>query len=93
MTDAVVIGGGVIGLSIARELSMSGKETIVLEKNERAGDVTSSRNSGVIHAEFTIQKVFKQNFVLRAINSFMNMLKKRKLIIKIWKVHYCFQQK
>ncbi len=50
MTDVIVIGGGVIGLSIARELSRSGKETIVLEKNERAGDVTSSRNSGVIHA-------------------------------------------
>ena len=50
MTDVIVIGGDVIGLSIARELSRSGKETIVLEKNERAGDVTSSRNSGVIHA-------------------------------------------
>ena len=50
MTDVIVIGGGVIGLSIARELSSSGKETIVLEKNDRAGDVTSSRNSGVIHA-------------------------------------------
>ena len=50
MTDVIVIGGGVIGLSIARELSSSGIETIVLEKNERAGDVTSSRNSGVIHA-------------------------------------------
>tara|TARA_B100002019_G_scaffold139850_1_gene120474 strand:- start:6582 stop:7670 length:1089 start_codon:yes stop_codon:yes gene_type:complete len=50
MTDVIVVGGGVIGLSIARELSSSGKETIVLEKNERAGDVTSSRNSGVIHA-------------------------------------------
>jgi len=50
MTDVIVIGGGVIGLSIARELSRSGKETIILEKNERAGDVTSSRNSGVIHA-------------------------------------------
>lgn len=50
MTDVIVIGGGVIGLSIARELSFSGKEIIVLEKNQRAGDVTSSRNSGVIHA-------------------------------------------
>ena len=50
MTDVIIIGGGVIGLSIARELSCSGKETIVLEKNERAGDETSSRNSGVIHA-------------------------------------------
>ena len=50
MTDVIIIGGGVIGLSIARELSRSGKDTIVLERNERAGDVTSSRNSGVIHA-------------------------------------------
>ncbi len=50
MTDVIIIGGGVIGLSIARELSSTGKETIVLEKNKRAGDVTSSRNSGVIHA-------------------------------------------
>ena len=58
MTDVVVIGGGVIGLSIARELSSSGKETIVLEKNERAGDVTSSRNSGVIHAGIYYPKNF-----------------------------------
>ena len=33
MIDAVIIGGGVIGLSIARELLNSGRETIVLEKN------------------------------------------------------------
>ena len=50
MVDVVIIGGGVIGLSIAREISKFGRETIVLEKNDRAGDVTSSRNSGVIHA-------------------------------------------
>ena len=58
MTDVVIIGGGVIGLSIARELSLSGKETIVLEQNERAGDVTSSRNSGVIHAGIYFQEDF-----------------------------------
>ncbi len=50
MVDVVIIGGGVIGLSIAREISKSGRETIVLEKNDRTGDATSSRNSGVIHA-------------------------------------------
>lgn len=50
MIDVVIIGGGVIGLAIAREASRSGLETIVLEKNERTGDDTSSRNSGVIHA-------------------------------------------
>ena len=36
MTDVVIIGGGVIGLAIAREASRSGLETIVLEKNELA---------------------------------------------------------
>ena len=50
MTDLVVIGAGVVGLAIAREASQSGLETIVLEKKDRAGDDTSSRNSGVIHA-------------------------------------------
>ncbi len=58
MIDVIVIGGGVIGLCIARELSSSGKEIIVLEKNERAGDVTSSRNSGVIHAGIYYPKNF-----------------------------------
>ena len=38
MTDAVVIGGGVIGLSITRALCKSGLDTILLEKNERTGD-------------------------------------------------------
>jgi L-2-hydroxyglutarate oxidase LhgO len=58
MIDVVIIGGGVIGLTIARELSLSGKEVIVLEKNERSGDVTSSRNSGVIHAGIYFQEDF-----------------------------------
>jgi L-2-hydroxyglutarate oxidase LhgO len=58
MIDVVIIGGGVIGLSIARELSLSGKEIIVLEQNDRAGDVTSSRNSGVIHAGIYFQEDF-----------------------------------
>lgn len=50
MIDVVIIGGGIIGLSIARELCQMGLETIILEKNERTADATSSRNSGVIHA-------------------------------------------
>lgn len=49
-TDTVVIGAGVIGLSIAREVAKKGDKVIVLEKNPRAGEETSSRNSGVIHS-------------------------------------------
>ena len=49
MTDAVVIGGGIIGLSITRALCKSGLDTILLEKNERTGDDTSSRNSCLLY--------------------------------------------
>src|SRR5882762_11961677 len=48
--DCVVIGAGVIGLAVARQLARSGREVIVLETAEGIGTVTSSRNSEVIHA-------------------------------------------
>ena len=49
-TDTVIIGAGVIGLAIAREMSGKGQEVIILERNTRAGEETSTRNSGVIHS-------------------------------------------
>ncbi|KWO48857.1 FAD-dependent oxidoreductase [Burkholderia sp. MSMB1459WGS] len=49
-TDCVVIGAGVVGLAIARELAARGRETIVLEAADAIGTSTSSRNSEVIHA-------------------------------------------
>src|ERR1019366_6587686 len=48
--ECVVIGGGVIGLAGARRLAQAGREVILLEAAEAIGTVTSSRNSGVIHA-------------------------------------------
>jgi L-2-hydroxyglutarate oxidase LhgO len=48
--DTIVIGAGVIGLAIARELAQIGREVLVLESNSSFGMETSSRNSGVIHA-------------------------------------------
>ena len=48
--EVTVIGGGVVGLSIARELSISGKKVLVIDKNSSFGQENSSRNSGVIHA-------------------------------------------
>lgn len=49
-TDVVVIGAGVVGLAIAREIALAGREVIVLEKNAGIGEETSARNSEVIHA-------------------------------------------
>ena len=49
-TNTVVIGAGVVGLAIAKEISAKNKELIILEKEGQIGQITSSRNSGVIHA-------------------------------------------
>lgn len=47
----LVIGAGVIGATIARELAMQKKgEVVVLEKESKVGLHTSGRNSGVIHS-------------------------------------------
>jgi L-2-hydroxyglutarate oxidase LhgO len=48
--DALVIGAGVVGLAIARELSLAGREVVVIESADTIGSETSSRNSEVIHA-------------------------------------------
>ena len=48
--DCVVIGAGVVGLAVARELTKSGFKVYILEKNHSFGMETSSRNSEVIHA-------------------------------------------
>ena len=48
--NTVVIGAGVVGLAIAKEISARKNEVIILEKEGQIGQITSSRNSGVIHA-------------------------------------------
>ncbi len=48
--DSIVIGAGVVGLAIARELAMSGREVIIVERETLIGSITSARNSEVIHA-------------------------------------------
>ncbi len=48
--DCLVIGAGVVGLAVARELQSRGREVVVVEKESRFGTETSSRNSEVIHA-------------------------------------------
>ncbi|XP_010525457.1 PREDICTED: L-2-hydroxyglutarate dehydrogenase, mitochondrial-like [Tarenaya hassleriana] len=48
--DCVVIGAGVLGLAVARELSRRGREVLVLDAAASFGAATSSRNSEVVHA-------------------------------------------
>ena len=48
--QAVVIGAGVVGLAVARELALHGHDVVVLETASAIGTGISSRNSEVIHA-------------------------------------------
>ncbi len=48
--ETIVIGAGVVGLAIARELALRGQDVMVLEQHDIIGSETSSRNSEVIHA-------------------------------------------
>jgi L-2-hydroxyglutarate oxidase LhgO len=50
IVDVCIVGAGVIGLAIARELAIFGKDVLVLEQGPRYGEGVSSRNSEVIHA-------------------------------------------
>lgn len=48
--DVAIIGAGVIGLACAAALAQEERSVLVVERHARAGQETSSRNSGVIHA-------------------------------------------
>lgn len=45
----MIVGAGVVGLAIARDLSAGEKSVAVVDKNKSFGQETSSRNSEVIH--------------------------------------------
>ena len=63
--DIIVIGAGAVGLAIAEILSRSGREVIVLESEDNFGKITSSRNSGVIHAGiYYLENSLKSKFCL-----------------------------
>lgn len=52
MYDAAIIGAGVIGSAIARELSRYNVKACVIEREEDVCDGTSKANSAIIHAGF-----------------------------------------
>jgi L-2-hydroxyglutarate oxidase LhgO len=48
--QVIVVGAGIIGLAVARALSLRGHDAIVAERAEGIGTGISSRNSEVVHA-------------------------------------------
>ncbi|MDR2888929.1 MAG: NAD(P)/FAD-dependent oxidoreductase [Lachnospiraceae bacterium] len=52
MYDVIIIGGGVVGCCIARELSKIKMRIAVLEKNSDIGEGATKANSGIVHAGY-----------------------------------------
>ncbi len=66
--NILIVGAGVIGLSIARALSEEFEDVVVVEKEESFGRHTSSRNSEVIHSGiYYPQNTLKAKLCVRGI--------------------------
>ena len=48
--NILIIGAGIIGLAVARELSREFKDVVLVEAEGTFGRHTSSRNSEVLHS-------------------------------------------
>lgn len=55
MYDVAIIGAGIIGTFIARELSRYKLKAVILEKDNDVSNGTSKANSGIIHAGYNAQ--------------------------------------
>ncbi|MDW7659038.1 MAG: FAD-dependent oxidoreductase, partial [Bacillota bacterium] len=52
MYDVSIIGGGVIGCAIARELSRFRLSVVLLEKRSDVSEGTTKANSAIVHAGY-----------------------------------------
>jgi L-2-hydroxyglutarate oxidase len=49
--EVLVVGGGIVGLTVGRELAAAGRsDVVIMEKEPELGRHASGRNSGVLHA-------------------------------------------
>jgi (S)-2-hydroxyglutarate dehydrogenase len=56
-TEFLIIGGGIVGLTLARELLRQGAtDILIIDKEPKLGMHASGRNSGVLHAGIYYQK-------------------------------------
>ena len=81
--ETLVIGAGVVGLAIARALARSGREVVIVEKEDLYGSGVSSRNSEVIHAGLYYRKdSLKARFCVEGKHMLYNYCESHKVAVK-----------
>ena len=74
MYDIIIIGAGVIGCAVARELSRYNAKILVIEKNADVCEGTSKANSAIIHSGYDAENgTLKAKFNVRG-NAMMDEL-------------------
>ncbi|HER26058.1 MAG TPA: FAD-dependent oxidoreductase, partial [Rhodospirillales bacterium] len=78
--ECAVIGAGVVGLAIARQLALAGREVLMIEQCDAIGTGISARNSEVIHAGiYYPQNSLKATLCVRGRNLLYDHLQERGL--------------
>tara|TARA_A100001035_G_scaffold277450_1_gene274269 strand:- start:854 stop:2071 length:1218 start_codon:yes stop_codon:yes gene_type:complete len=83
-SEIIIIGGGMVGLSIAYQLIERGisKDIIIIDKENNLGCHTSGRNSGVLHAGIYYKPgSLKAKVCINGSRRLQNWIKDRKLTI------------
>jgi len=87
--DVVIVGGGVIGLSVARELKRDGVErVVVLEREGAVGQRSSSRANGGVRAQFSTS--INIAFSLYSIEEFERLASAQGDILQFHQTGYLF---
>jgi len=79
MIDYLIIGGGIIGTFIARELAQYETNVTLLEKEDKLAQLQTTHNSALVHSPVVItpnKGYLKSKFALEGNRMFPNLIKK-----------------
>src|SRR5271169_6371083 len=60
--DVLVLGAGMVGVSAALQLQQRGRDVVLIDKHELAGEETSYGNTGIIECASVFPYMFPRNF-------------------------------
>ncbi len=89
--DVLIIGGGIVGCAIARELAKLELDVLLVEKHNDVAEGASSRNDGCIHPGIDLHKgQQKLKYVLRGNELYTTLAKELDIKFERWAQMFIF---